>query len=461
MAAELRRGSGERLADLSALEARNEIARGAVKAVELAEACLARIAEREPEVAAWTYIDRELVMKQAEAADRNRASGRPIGPLHGVPVGLKDIIDTRDMPTENGTLCDQGRRPTEDAAVAHRLRAAGAIILGKTVTTELAVFTPGKTRNPHDSSRTPGGSSSGSPAAVAAGMVPLAVGTQTNGSVIRPASFCGVVGFKPTRGLISRHGILPQSPPLDQVGTFGRTIEDAALIADVLAGYDARDRGTLLVAPPDNLATAMSRPPVKPALAFVKTPVWEKAQEEVRGGFAELAAAFQDDIDEMELPQPFDQAHAWHKAINLADLARYYGGYYDRGPTLLSERLRGMIEEGQTVRAVEYNRALDGMSALNAGLERLFERYDAILTPAAAGEAPVGEATGDPAFCTIWTYCGVPAITLPLLAGPNNMPVGVQLVGRRLYDGRLLRTARWLSEAVLSPQAGASNGDAR
>ena len=434
------------LADLTALQARDEIARGALKAVELAEACLERIAEREPDVQAWEHLDPDLVMRHAEAADRFRATGRPIGPLHGVPIGVKDIIDTRDMPTENGTVLDEGRRPRADAAVVERLREAGAIILGKTVTTELAVYHPGKTRNPHDASRTPGGSSSGSAAAVAAQMAPLALGSQTNGSVIRPASYCGVVGFKPSRGLISRRGVLVQSPTLDSIGVFARSVEDAALCADAIAGHDPRDRQTELAARPELLRTATSRPPVKPALAFVRSPVWEQAEEDVRAGFAELVETLGEGVEEVELPSPFERVHALHSAIMLADIARSFSRYFEHGRDKLSGRLTGMIEEGRKVLAVDYAAALDWIEVMNAALEKLFERYDAILTPAAAGEPPVGlESTGSPAFCTIWTYCGVPAVTLPLLVGSSGLPIGVQMVGRQMYDGRLLRTARWLT----------------
>jgi len=437
------------LADLTALQARDEIARGALKAVELAEACLERIAEREPGVEAWAHLDSDLVMRQAEAADRFRASGRAIGLLHGVPVGVKDIVDTRDMPTENGTILDEGRRPRADAAVVERLREAGAIILGKTVTTELAVYHPGKTRNPHDASRTPGGSSSGSAASVAAGMAPLAIGTQTNGSVIRPASYCGVVGFKPSRGLISRRGILVQSPTLDSVGTFSRTVEDAALLADAIAGHDPRDRQTVLAARPDLSRTTMSQPPVKPALAFVRSPVWDEAEEDVRAGFTELVETLGGGIEEVELPSPFERAHALHSVVMLADIARSFSRYFEYGRDKLSGRLVGMIEEGRTVLAVDYAAALDWIEVMNAALEKLFERYDALLTPAATGEAPMGlDTTGSPTFCTIWTYCGAPAVTLPLLVGSGGMPVGVQMVGRHMYDGRLLRTARWLTEAL-------------
>ncbi len=437
------------LADLTALKARDEIARGAVKAVELAEACLERIASREPEVQAFAHFDPDYVMRQAEAADLYRGTGRPLGALHGVPVGLKDIIDTRDQPTENGTPHDSGRRPSRDAAIVERLRAAGAILVGKTVTTELAVFTPGQTRNPRDPARTPGGSSSGSAAAVAAGMAPLAIGTQTNGSVIRPASFCGVVGFKPSRGLVSRRGILVQSAPLDSVGTFSRSIEDAALLTDALAGYDESDPQTILAAAPDLLGVATSRPPVKPSFALVRSPVWDKAGDDVRQGFEELAETLGDRVAEIDLPEPFARAHEWHRAINYADIAKNYRRDYERDKSLISDRLRGMIEEGMHVSAVDYNNAIDSMAVLNAGLEKVFERYDVILAPAAPGEAPLGlAATGDPAFSTLWTYCGVPALTLPLLTGSNGLPIGVQLVGRRFYDGRLLRSARWLSETL-------------
>jgi Asp-tRNA(Asn)/Glu-tRNA(Gln) amidotransferase A subunit family amidase len=434
---------------LSALDLRDRIARGEVTAVAAVRSCLDGIAAADGDVEAWAFLDAGLAMAQAETIDRFRGTGRPLGPLHGVPVAIKDIIDTRDMPTENGTVLDAGRRPSKDAAVVERLRAAGAIVLGKTVTTELAVYHPGKTRNPHDSGRSPGGSSSGSAAAVAAGMVPLALGTQTNGSVIRPASYCGVVGYKPSRGLVSRRGILRQSPALDAVGVFARSVEDAALLADAIAGPDPQDPQTLLAAPPALLATATSRPPVKPALAFVRSPVWEQADDDVKAGFGELVEALGPAIEEVALPAAFDSVHRMHAAIMLADIARNYARYTEAGRDQLSEKLLGMIAEGEATRAVDYSLALDWIDVMNAALEELFGRYDAILTPAATGEAPPGlGSTGSPVFSTIWTYCGVPAVTLPLLEGSNGMPIGVQLVGRRLYDGRLLRTARWLVETL-------------
>jgi len=233
-----------RLEWLSATDAARALAEGAVSSEQLVEACLARIRAAEPEVQAWQFLDPEHALVQARARDLDRSEGRPCGALHGVPIGIKDIIDTADMPTEDGTVLHAGRTPDRDATVVATLRAAGAVILGKTVTTECAYFHPGKTRNPHNSAHTPGGSSSGSAAAVAAGMVSLALGSQTNGSVIRPAAFCGVYGFKPTHGLIPRHGILKLSRTLDHVGFFGRTLEDIALLAEQLVGHDERDPDT-------------------------------------------------------------------------------------------------------------------------------------------------------------------------------------------------------------------------
>jgi Asp-tRNA(Asn)/Glu-tRNA(Gln) amidotransferase A subunit family amidase len=422
---------------------------GRVKAEEVTQAHLAAIEDREPDVQAFAHLVPDFALDQARALDGRRAAGLPVGPLYGVPVAVKDIIDVRGLPCENGTLLDSGRRPKADATVVARLREAGAVIVGKTVTTELAVYSPGKTRNPHDPERSPGGSSSGSAAAVAANMAPLALGTQTNGSVIRPAAYCGVVGYKPSRGLVSRTGILVQSPTLDCVGVFARTIEDAALLTDVLAVFDARDQAMRPGGPADLARLAAEAPPVRPRLALVRSPVWEQADDDTQAAFAEIKEALGEAADDVQLPEPFDRAHALHETIVLADIARHFARYCEHGRDRLSERLRGMIEKGQEILAVDYTLAQDWIEVLNAALETIFERYDAIVTPAATGEAPLGlGSTGSPVFSTIWTYCGTPAVTLPLLTGSHGMPMGVQLVGRRFYDGRLLRTARWLANAI-------------
>ena len=395
---------------------------------------------------AWAHLDESHAMAQARALDAHRASGRPIGPLHGLPVGIKDIIDTADLPTENGNALDAGRRPGADATVVSRLRAAGAVILGKTVTAECAYLAPGATRNPHDPAHTPGGSSSGSASAVADGMVPLALGTQTGGSVIRPASYCGVVGFKPTFGLLPRTGLLRTSRRLDTLGAFGRSVADVALITDVLAGFDRGDPDTRPAAPPGLLATALSEPPVAPQFAFVKTAVWEQIDADCAEGFAELVAALGEQCDEVELPRVFAEAAPAHRRIMHAEIAHNLRHYYDRGAAQLAAETRAAIEEGRSIMAVEYLNALDWRDTLYAGIEEIFGRYDAIITPAAPGEAPAGlHSTGSAAFNVLWSLTGVPAVTLPLLTGANGLPVGVQLIGLRNDDGRLLRTARWLA----------------
>jgi len=441
---------------LPAAEAGRLLAAGRMSAEEYVAACLGRLREEEERVRAWTFVDPEFALQQAREADERRSQGLPTGALHGIPVGLKDIIDVGGMPTEDGTVLHAGRIAVADSAVARALRVAGAVIPGKTVTTELATYAPGKTRNPHDPEHSPGGSSSGSAAAVAAGMVPLAVGTQTNGSVIRPAAYCGVVGFKPSFGLIPRTGILTQSPPLDQVGVFARTVEDAALLAEVLIGYDEGDGATTARPRPPLLRVAGEEPPLPPLLAFVRTPMWGRLETEAQEAFAELVAHLGERIEPFTLPDRAIEALDWHRTIMEADLAASFEREYVTGRDRLSASLRGQIERGREVRAVDYRRALARIPILNEGFEPLFEKYDAILTPATTGTAPRGLAsTGDPVFCTLWTLCGMPAVSLPLLAGAGGLPLGVQLVGRRGDDARLLRTARWLWNAVSGSGSGA------
>lgn len=437
------------LIELDASEAAARLHAGEIKSEELVRDCLERIEAVDKQVQAWAYLDPNYALEQARRADQARAAGVALGPLHGLPVALKDIIDTRDMPTQCGTPFHDGRRPNRDATLVSFLRRAGAVIMGKAVCTELAVYTPGKTRNPHDPTRTPGGSSSGSAAAVSAGMVPLAVGTQTNGSVIRPAAFCGVHGYKPTHGSISRYGVLEQSRPLDTIGVFGRSVADLALVADPLTAYDDRDAD---MQPSGRLAltaTATEQPPLEPNFAFVKSPVWDQADPDTQAAFGELVEFLGPRCDEVELPELFDNAVRWHRTVFCADLARSYQSYYERDKSKLSDVLRGLIEEGQGILAVDYIRAVEWREVLNRGLDEIFERYDAILTPATKGEAPQDlTITGDPIFCTIWTFCGNPAVTLPVLQGSHGMPMGVQLVGRRGNDARLLRTANWLAKTV-------------
>lgn len=434
---------------LGLAEAAELIRNGGLTSEELVASCLQRISEHEPHVEAWTHLDPELVLEQARAIDDHRFRGGSLGPLGGVPIGIKDIIDTADYPTEYGSPIHEGRRTWDDAACVARLRQAGAVILGKTVTTEFAVYSPGKTRNPHDPTRTPGGSSSGSAAAVAAYMVPGAVGTQTNGSVIRPAAFCGVVGYKPSFGMISRAGVLRQSPPLDQIGVLARSVADAALLAETMIGVDPADAGTRPAGHPKLFATSQSEPPMEPRFAFIKSPAWGDAEDSTKEAFAELCDALGDRCEEVDIAPVYDEIFHWHRAIMEADLAKNFARDFERAPELFSPRLTEMIERGRTVLAADYNFGIDRQGEFEHGFDPMFEEFDAILTPATAGEAPVGlGATGSPSFCSLWTFTGQPAITLPLMQGPAGMPLGVQLVGRKGDDARLLRTAAWLTAAV-------------
>ena len=435
------------LVTLTATEAAAEIARGAISAEDYSRACLERIDAVDGEIKAFVHLDREHVLAQARALDERRAQGRPIGPLHGVPVALKDIIDTADYPTECGSPLCVGRRPWHDATVVAKLRAAGAVIIGKTVTTEFAYYYPGPTRNPHDRTRTPGGSSSGSAAAVAANMVPLALGSQTNGSVIRPGAFCGVFAVKPSHGLVPRAGILPLSRKLDHVGAFARSLADLALVLDVIAGHDPADADTQPFASADFRAIQCEKPPLPPRFAFVRTPVWDKTERDSRAAFEELSAALGSSIATVDLPESVAAAWEVHRTIMATEMAHNLAPLVARGEP--SEVMRKLLAHGKSVSAVDYLGALAKIPRYAAMIADIFDEYDAIVTPAAPGVAPKGlSATGDPAFCTLWTLTGLPALSLPLLAGEGGLPLGVQLVGASGQDARLLRTASALVDTL-------------
>jgi len=435
---------GAQLAELTAIEAAERIAGGELSAEDYVGACLQRIAAADGTLHAFAHLDPDAALAQAHALDERQRDGLPLGPLHGVPVAIKDIFDTADYPTECGSPLLKGRQPLRDCTVVARLRAAGAVIIGKTVTTEFAYFHPGPTRNPHDLERTPGGSSSGSAAAVAAGLVPLAIGSQTNGSVIRPASFCGVVGVKPTHGTISRHGALILSKALDHVGIFARTLADAALILEALAGYDENDSDTRPLATPAFLETLLDEPPLPPRLAFVRTPVWSKADAEARAAFEALVEQLGDCTATVDLPDSYAAAWDDQRVIMATDMAHNFGALVARGGEASSKQLRDLLAEGAQTSALRYLAARDNARRYAAGIGEIFKQYDAILTPSAPGVAPKGTATGNPMFNTLWTLTGLPAVSLPLLRGEGGMPLGVQLVGAAGDDARLLRTAHWL-----------------
>jgi Asp-tRNA(Asn)/Glu-tRNA(Gln) amidotransferase A subunit family amidase len=437
--------TGTSLASLTATEAAAQMARGHLSSETLVQACLARIAEMEPSLEAWAFIDKAHALEQARAADEQRRQGKGVGSLHGVPVGLKDIIDTADMPTEHGSPIFKGRRPHQDAACVTALRRAGAVILGKTVTCELATSVPSRTHNPANLRHTPGGSSSGSAAAVAASMVPLAVGTQTGGSVIRPAAFCGVYGFKPTFGLIPRTGVLSHASSLDTIGVFARSVDDAALIVDALTAFDPASART---SQPRLFATATEDFPLEPMFAFVKTHAWGSADAVTREAFEELVAELGGQVTEIGLDSTIENGLAAAQTVQAVEMATNYGPLLDRSPELVNESLAQRIEAGRQVRGTQYFAALEAREQFNATCQELFTNYGTILTPAALGPAPADLGnTGDPVFCGFWTYIGTPAVTLPLLEA-DGLPMGVQLIGARGDDGRLLRTARLLVERL-------------
>ncbi len=418
------------------------VRQGTASARETLEACLSRIAALEGEVRAWHFLDPALARSRADAVDRDG----PKGLLAGVPVGLKDTFDTADMPTENGSALDAGRRPGQDATAVARLRQAGAVFPGKLVTTEYAFFTPGKTRNPHDLGRTPGGSSSGPAAAVAAGMVPVALGSQTVGSVIRPAAFCGVFGMKPSYGAIPTSGLCPFAPSLDKVGAFARSLRDLALVIDAISGEDGRDEATRGVAAM-RLMGALDEAPVKPRLALVRTFAWPRLEAGLAGLYEGTARRL--GAVELSLPEPFDDAFAIHRTIMTAEAREALDEPLARGRDRLSPALLAALEEGERVGAPQYLAAKRKSSALKASFEELMEGFDAAITPPARGEAPMGlESTGDPVFCLLWTLIGASAINLPAFQGANGMPVGLQVVAPRGRDLALLRAARWIAERL-------------
>jgi len=349
------------------------------------------------------------------------------------------------MPTECGSALFAGRRPLEDSTVVALLRKAGAVILGKTVTTEMALSSPGKTANPHDPKRTPGGSSSGSAAAVAAGMVPLAVASQTGGSTIRPASFCGIFGYKPTFGTISRRGMAVMARRLDTVGVYARAPEDLALIGDALMAPDAGD-WDMLEKPGRGLVKALRGKPNKaPRFAFVRTPAWGQGDDDMHRAFEAFIASLGARVREVALEGLFADIVDTHLTIFNANIAATLGEALEKTPDKLTDETKRRVRSGLPVTGADYVRALAVAEAQAEALDRLFDHYDALLTPAATGEAPVGLATtGKAVFNGLWTLLGVPAVTVPLLEGAHGLPIGVQVIGRRGDDGKALECARWL-----------------
>lgn len=406
---------------------------------------LAFVLQADQEIKAFSHIDPKVLDHHVRKLDEYRASGDVLPPLFGLPVGIKDIIDTTDLRTEFGSPIYAGRYAASDATIVRRLREAGAVVFGKTTTTEFATTKPTETRNPHNLGHTPGGSSAGSAAAVAAGMLPVAIGTQTNGSVLRPASFCGVFGFKPTRGLVPRTGMFEQSPALDQVGVFARTVEDIALVSEAIVGDDGFDESTKAMSPLRFVETCNSEPPIQPKFAFVKTPWWDQVEPQAQQAYLALLDHLSDLIEVHELPGIVTKTIDWHYKINHVELAFALQRELAQGAEQLSKPLKAQIEIGSKIPVVEYLIAKDRMAHVTFAFDDYFDRFDAILCPAALGGAPKGfDTTGNPIMQTVWSYAGLPAISLPMLRLPNGLPLGVQAVGAYKNDARLLRSVRWL-----------------
>lgn len=422
------------LRSLTARDAARQIAERRIAAEELATACLDRIAAREPVVGAWQYLDREAAL----AAARRRDAEPPRGPLHGVPIAVKDLIDTVDMPTAYGSSIYRGHRPAADASCVALARAAGAVVLGKTVTTEFAAFTPGNTANPRNPAHTPGGSSSGSAAAVADGMVPLAFGTQTAGSVIRPGAYCGCVAYKPSFGLIDRAGAKPLADSLDTVGVFARWVEDAAFFAGVLAERPALRH--------------LALPQTAPRFGLYRTPMWDQAEPATAAALDTARSALERAgaiVAELAIAPEHEGLSETQNTIMRFEMVRALAYERTEHSAELSPRLAQMLDEGMAIGADEYDRALAHAAAGRAGLAAFFGECDAILVPAAPGEAPAGlGSTGDPIFNRMWTLLGVPCVTVPARRAENGLPTGVQLVGRPRDDARLMTAAAFLERAL-------------
>jgi aspartyl-tRNA(Asn)/glutamyl-tRNA(Gln) amidotransferase subunit A len=448
------------LHDLTAAEAARRIRAGSLTATALVEACLRRIDAIEPAVGAWVHLDREGALATARARDAEAAAGRWMGALHGVPVALKDIFDAAGYVTTAGAPPFAHRRPTVDAASVTRLRAAGAVVMGKVTTTAFALMDPTATRNPWHREHTPGGSSAGSAAAVGGRMVPLALGSQTVGSTLRPAVFCGAVGFKATHGRISAAGVVPLCWSTDHVGMFSRSVEDAALALGVLAGHDAADPLSL-AQPVEAYASdlAAADPSVPPRIGVLRELV-DRAEPEyskhLRSVVDRLAAAGATIVSQ-RLPASFAPIHDQGQVVVRSEAAAFHAEMFARHAAEYPPKLREALEEGRRFTAMQYLAARDALRRFRADMAPLAASVDAMLSPVAPGAAPHGlGSTGDAWFCAPWSFSGMPSIAFPSGLAGNGLPIGVQLTSGVLAERRLLQAAAWCERVLAfaeSPRA--------
>jgi amidase len=419
---------------LTAAEAARQIAAGKITSEALVRDCLQRIRLRDSDVRAWVHCDADAAIAQAKAVDKTR----PEGPLAGVPVGFKDVIDTHDMPTQYNSPIYRAHRPHTDAAAAALVRHAGGIVLGKTVTTEFATRKPGPTRNPHNLEYTPGGSSSGSAAAVADYMVPIAFGTQTGGSNIRPAAFCGIVGYKPSFGTINRAGLKIVAESLDTIGVMARTVEDCALLVHAVSSRPMPDLRSQL--------------PHAPRIGFCKTSRWNHASSETRIGLETAASSLAlagAEVQDLALPEDFDLLYDEQELIMNFEAARSLADERFRYGELLSEHLRSKLQEHWKMPRSRYDDAMRHARECRLAYRAVFSELDVLLTPSAPGEALKGiESTGSSLFNRNWTLLGAPCVTLPFGRGAQGLPLGIQIVGPYDADARVLQVAEWVRQML-------------
>lgn len=437
------------LHELGVAESARRIREGSLSPVDLLAACLARVEAIDPVVKAWVHVDREAAMRVAEQRAVEARQQRWLGALHGVPLAVKDIFDAAGLPTTAGAGPFAHRRPVADAASVARLRAAGGVVLGKVVTTAFAFVDPGPTRNPWNPEHTPGGSSSGSAAAVAARMVPLALGSQTVGSVLRPAAYCGVVGLKPSHGRISTAGVVPLAWSLDHVGIFARTVEDCALALGLLAGFDAADPRSSGVPADDYLAAVAE--PAPPRLGVLRWLV-DRATPEMAAHIESTAHLFRSAgalVRDVSPPRAHARIHEAGNTVCRAEAAAYHAPLFDEHADEYPPRVREAIQYGRTISAVDYLGAQQVRRVFREEMALIAARYDALLLPTAGAPAPHGlGSTGDPYFCAPWSSAGMPAIALPSGVDAAGLPLSVQLVGGLFTEARLLGAARWCERII-------------
>ncbi len=438
--------------ELTAYEAARRIRQRELSPVMLVESLLQRIDRLEPEAHAWVTLDRAGVLAAARQLEQELDRGQPRGPLHGVPVGVKDIYYTAGLKTTAGSRIYANFVPSYDATAVARLKEAGAIVLGKTVTTEFATADPGPTRNPWHLDHTPGGSSSGSAAAVAARMVPVALGSQTFGSIQRPAAYCGVFGLKPTYGRVSRYGVFPLSWSLDHIGPLARSVADIALVLQVMAGHDPHDPASSHAPVPDYLQ-AVQRADRPPRMGLVRQFYLERADSELRAhteGVADQLARAGASVEEVKLPERVKAHLAAHRVIMQVETAAVHADLFRAHGDLYSPRIRASIETGSLIPAVDYIQAQRIQRFVRQDMAQVLQRVGFLLMPAATGPAPRDlTTTGDPSFNGLSSLTGLPAITIPSGLNAAGMPLAIQLVGSAFADDRLLAAARWC-EATLN-----------